>query len=96
MKDELEKVKEELILKLNKLKQEGECYMKDYLRTEYDGYVAIYYTEEMFGDEFYTFEVYRANRLQVHETLDEKLIQEELDAKLKNYVKNRKEQERKL
>lgn len=91
MKDEIEQIKEELKLKLNKLKQNG-GYMKDYLRTEYDGYVGIYYTEEMFDDEFYTFEIYRASRLLIHATLDKKLTQEELKAKLKDYV-NKKKQE---
>lgn len=92
MKDYIEQIKEELRFKLNKLKQEG-CCMKDYLRTEYDGYVGIYYTEEMFDEKFYTFEVYKSNKLQTHETIDKKLTQEELDNKLKNYVNKKKEQE---
>ena len=92
MKSEIEKIKQELILKINKLKQ-TEGHMKDFLRTEYDGLVGIYYTEEMFGEEFCTFEVYKLNKLIVHDTLDKKLTQEELDTKLKYYVNKKKEQE---
>lgn len=97
MKQELEKIKQELISKINKIKQDRRDRMHvDDLRAEYDGYVGIYYTEDLVGIPFYTLEIYKANKLLAHATLDKRLEQTELDDKLKNYVEKKKQEEKEI